>query len=171
MTELMPDTNTDTELSAKDRLIEIKLDEASIARVDPTIDHERQVAIFDLLEHNVFAVVGHEDAGPFRLDLSLVEDRLHFQVCDEAAKDVTAYELPLLPFRRILKDYFMVLESYQNAVREGNPGRIEAIDVGRRGLHDEGSQILKDRIKDRFIVDFDTARRLFTLLGALHWKG
>lgn len=153
------------------KLIAVTLDEASIARVDPKIDHERQVAIFDILEENSFALVSGEHAGPFRLGLSLEDDRLLFRVEDEAEHELATYDLSLLPFRRILRDYFLILDSYYKAVADGAPGKIEAIDVGRRGLHDEGSQLLKDRLGEKITIDFDTARRLFTLLAALHWKG
>ncbi len=160
---------TDTSASAK--LIEVTLDAASIARVDPKIDHERQVAIFDILESNSFQLKGYETKGPFRLHLSLDDDRLLFDVADEAELPLDRHEMSLMPFRRILKDYFLVLESYYQAVSDSQPAKIEAIDMGRRGLHDEGSQILLERLGDKFVIDFATARRLFTLLAALHWKG
>jgi len=153
------------------KLIAVTLDAASIARVDPKIDHERQVAIFDILEKNSFQLKGHEAAGPYRLHLALNEDRLLFDVENEAEQPLDRYEMSLKPFRRILKDYFLVLESYYKAVSESQPAKIEAIDVGRRGLHDEGSQILLERLGEKFVIDFATARRLFTLLAALHWKG
>lgn len=154
-----------------DRLIAVTLDEVSIARIDPKIDHERQVAIFDILEKNTFKLSGFENSGPFRLHLVLVEDRLQFQIANGAEKFLSEHELSLKAFRRILRDYFRILESYHQAIREGQPTRIEAIDVGRRALHDEGSQLLQDRLADTIEIDFDTARRLFTLLAALHWKG
>lgn len=163
-----PNTNDAPENS---KLIAVALDEASIARVDPKIDHERQVAIFDILENNTFQLKGHETKGPFRLQLSLEEDRLVFEVKDEAELYLDRHDMSLMPFRRILKDYFLVLESYYQAVNDSQPAKIEAIDVGRRGLHDEGSQILLERLGEKFVIDFATARRLFTLLAALHWKG
>ena len=131
---------TDAPENAK--LIAVTLDEASITRVDPKIDHERQVAIFDILENNSFQLKGHEANGPFRLHLSLEDDRLIFDVEDEAAQRLERHGMSLMPFRRILKDYFLVLESYYQAVSDGQPTKIEAIDMGRRGLHDEGSQVL-----------------------------
>ena len=160
-----------TETKPNTRLIAVTLDEASIGRADPKIDHERQVAIFDIIENNSFALEGHENDGPYRLNLSLDDDRLVFDVVDEAEKELARPDISLLPFRRILKDYFLVLESYYKAVSEGQPTKIEAIDMGRRGLHDEGSRLLMERLADTIVIDFETARRLFTLLAALHWKG
>jgi uncharacterized protein (UPF0262 family) len=152
------------------RLIEITLDDASIAHGNSSIDHEREVAIYDLLDGNTFSLVGRDD-GPYRLALSIVEDRLVLKVANEASEPVESHALPLAPLRRIIKDYFIVLDSYYQAVRNSQPSRIAAIDVGRRGLHDEGSQILIDRLAGKVALDFDTARRLFTLIAALHWRG
>lgn len=160
-----------TQAPANTKLVSVTLDEASIARVDPKIDHERQVAIFDILEENSFVLKNFETKGPFRLHLSIDDDRLLFRVEDEAENKLDQLDMSLMPFRRILKDYFIVLESYYKAVSESQPAKIEAIDVGRRGLHDEGSQILMDRLAEKIVVDFATARRMFTLLAALHWKG
>ena len=153
------------------RLSAITLDEATIGRGDSKIDHERQVAIYDILEESHFVVLGHEGAGPYKLHLSLVEDKLTFDVSDEAGNPLVKRSLVLTPFRRILKDYFLILDSYFKAVTSGHPSKIEAIDMGRRGLHDEGSQLLRERLSGDFEIDFDTARRLFTLLSALSWKG
>lgn len=166
----MTETET-TERQSDARLVAVTLDEASIGRIDPKIDHERQVAVFDLLEGNTFKPKTRPHDGPFRLHLELVEDRLVFHVENEREKELTQTDLSLVPFRRILKDYFLVLESYYKAVSEGQPSKIEAIDVGRRGLHDEASRMLQDRLADKIEIDFETARRFFTLLTALHWKG
>ncbi len=166
----MTDPHT-PETPANAKLVAVTLDEASIARVDPKIDHERQVAIFDILENNSFVLKSQETKGPYRLHLSLDDDRLIFEVSDEAEQALERYDMSLMPFRRTLKDYFLVLESYYQAVGESQPAKIEAIDVGRRGLHDEGSQLLMERLADKIEIDFATARRLFTLLAALHWKG
>lgn len=152
------------------RLLEVVLDEASIARATPDVEHERKVAIFDLIEENVFALQGH-DRGPYRLMLSIAENRLVFGVGDEQGEPITNFMFSLSPFRRIVKDYFMVVETYHEAIKTAPPSRIEAIDMGRRGLHDEGSQLLMERLDGKISVDFDTARRLFTLICALHWKG
>jgi uncharacterized protein (UPF0262 family) len=130
-----------------------------------------EVAILDILESNHFALAGRDD-GPYTLDLSVVEDRLVFAVAQEAdPQDAFAFVLSLTPLRRILKDYFIVCESYYQAIRTAPPSRIQAIDMGRRSLHDEGSKVLIERLKGKITVDNDTARRLFTLICALHWKG
>lgn len=152
------------------RLIDVELDE-SIGRATPDIEHERAVAIFDLVEENHFRPVGDAADGPYRLRLSLVDSRLIFAVTREDGSDVVTHILSLTPFRRIVKDYFLVCESYYEAIKTATPRQIEAIDMGRRGLHNEGSQTLMDRLKGKIEVDFDTARRLFTLLCVLHWRG
>ncbi len=151
-------------------LVEVSLDEASIARGSPDIDHEREVAIFDLLENNQFDLVD-KPAGPYVLQLSMAEDRLVFSVSSRDAEPLAAHMLSLTPFRRIVKDYFLVCESYFDAIKTAPPSRIEAIDMGRKALHDEGSRLLMERLEGKITVDFDTARRLFTLICALHWKG
>jgi uncharacterized protein (UPF0262 family) len=151
-------------------LIAIKLDETSIRRQRPHIEHEREVAIYDILENNHFAVDGR-DEGPYTLTLSLVDDRLVFAVGHEASDANFTFMLSLTPLRRIMKDYLLVCESYYQAIRTAPPSRIQAIDLGRRALHDEGGRILTERLKGKITVDADTARRLFTLICALHWKG
>lgn len=155
---------------SRDRLIAIALDERSISRGNINVDHEREVAIYDLIDNSSFKLTDH-DNGPYRLELGLAEDRLQFKVSDAADTPIATHHLPGTALRRILKDYFIVLDSYYQAVRNAQPSRIEAIDVGRRGLHDEGAQILLDRLAGKIELDFETARRLFTLIAALHWKG
>jgi uncharacterized protein (UPF0262 family) len=152
------------------KLVAITLDENSIGRSGPDIEHERAVAIYDLIEQNSFAPVEHT-GGPYALHLSISENRLVFDIRLADGTPVTAHLLSMTPFRKIVKDYFMICDSYYAAIRTATPDRIEAIDMGRRGLHDEGSTILIDRLKDKVTVDFDTARRLFTLICVLHWKG
>ena len=152
------------------RLVAVNLDEASIGRSSPDIDHERAVAIYDLIEENSFKPIGHE-GGPYALHLSLAENRLVFDIRLATGEPVVAHMLSLNTFKRIVKDYFMICDSYYQAIRTATPDRIEAIDMGRRGIHDEGSRILQDQIKRKVEVDFDTARRLFTLICVLHWKG
>ncbi len=154
----------------KDRLIDIELDE-SIGRSTPDIEHERAVAIFDLIEANSFRPVGDSEGGPYRLRLALADSRLVFAVAREDGAQVVTHILSLAPFRRIVKDYFLICESYYEAIRSASPSQIEAIDMGRRGLHNEGSQTLKDRLEGKIELDFDTARRLFTLVCVLHWRG
>jgi uncharacterized protein (UPF0262 family) len=152
------------------RLVAITLDEGSIGRSNPDIEHERAVAIYDLIEDNVFHPVDHQ-AGPYTLHLSITESRLCFDIRLQDGTPVIAHFLSLSPLRRIVKDYFMVCDSYYQAIRTATPSQIEAIDMGRRGLHDEGSRILMERLRRKVKVDFDTARRLFTLICVLHWKG
>ena len=152
------------------RLVGVTIDETSIGTSSPDIEHEREVAVYDLLEHNEFALSGQFE-GPYRLTLSIVEKRLVFQIDGAETGEQAAFVLSLTPFRRIIKDYFLVCESYYQAIKTAAPSQIEAIDMGRRGLHNEGSQTLKERLAGKLDVDFDTARRLFTLVCVLHWRG
>ena len=152
------------------RLIDIELDE-SIGRSTPDVEHERAVAIFDLIEENSFWPVGDTGKGPYKLKLALAEQRLVFAISREGGEAVATHILSLTPFRRIVKDYYMICESYYSAIRTSTPSQIEAIDMGRRGLHNDGSQTLKDRLDGKIEIDFDTARRLFTLVCVLHWRG
>ena len=152
------------------RLIDIELDD-TIGRSTPDVEHERAVAVFDLIEENSFSPVGDAGDGPYRLKLSLVEARLVLAISRENGEEVVTHILSLTPFRRIVKDYYMICESYYEAIRNSTPSQIEAIDMGRRGLHDEGSQTLKDRLSGKIDIDFGTARRLFTLVCVLHWRG
>ncbi len=156
--------------NSKAKLVAIKLDEASIGRANANIEHEREVAIFDILESNRFELEGRDD-GPYALNLSIIEDRLVFAVAQETGGETFAVVLSLTPLRRVMKDYFIVCESYYQAIRTSAPSRIQSIDMGRRALHNEGSQVLSERLKGKITVDNDTARRLFTLICALHWKG
>ena len=152
------------------RLIDVELDE-TIGRSTPDVEHERAVAIFDLIEENSFSPVNDDGSGPYRLKLSLAESRLVFAISREDGADVVTHILSLTPFRRIVKDYYLICESYYDAIRSSTPSHIEAIDMGRRGLHNEGSQTLMDRLAGKIEIDFDTARRLFTLVCVLHWRG
>ena len=157
-------------MTGEQRIAKLSLDERLVVRRNADVEHERQVAIFDLLEENSFVpAAGYQ--GPFDLRLGIEDNRL---VLDLRSLDETALErivLPLAPFRGIVKDYFLICDSYYAAIRTATPDRIEAIDMGRRGLHDEGSRILQEALKRKVKVDFDTARRLFTLICVLHWKG
>ncbi|MCO5070627.1 MAG: UPF0262 family protein [Rhizobiaceae bacterium] len=152
------------------RLVDVELDE-SIGRSTPDVEHERAVAIFDLIEENSFLPVGDTGTGPYRLKLSLVDARLVFFITRENGEKVATHILSLTPLRRIVKDYYMICESYYEAIRSSTPSKIEAIDMGRRGLHNEGSQTLMNRLSGKIELDFDTARRLFTLVCVLHWRG
>lgn len=165
-----PQAEAQEALSGTARLVEVTLDSGSIGRNSTDVDHEREVAIFDLLERNSFALEG-QDGGPYSLHLSLADNRLVFTVGDTNKTPIVHVMLSLSPFRRLVKDYFLMCESYFQAIKTAPPSRIEAIDMGRRGLHDEGSQLLKERLKGKIRVDLPTARRLFTLICALHWKG
>ena len=156
--------------SANSRLVAITLDEASIARGSANIDHEREVAIFDILDSNVFTLPGRDD-GPYKLALSIADDRLVLAVGSDKVEGEVTHMLSLTTLRRVIKDYFIVCDSYYDAIRNAPPSRIQAIDMGRRALHDEGSRLLTERLKGKIEVDHDTARRLFTLICALHWKG
>jgi uncharacterized protein (UPF0262 family) len=152
------------------RLVAVKLDEQSIGRANPDVEHERAIAIYDLIESNQFEPVG-DDGGPYTLNISLAEQRLVLAISRENGDAVITHMLSLTPLRKVVRDYFMICDSYYSAIKTETPQKIEAIDMGRRGLHDEGSRILVERLKDKIVVDFDTARRLFTLICALHWKG
>ncbi|WLR93036.1 UPF0262 family protein [Shinella zoogloeoides] len=151
------------------RLCDVVLDD-TIGRATPDVEHERAVAIFDLIEENTFEPIGHA-GGPYRLNLSLLDSKLVFVIRTEAGDDVATHILSLTPFRRIVKDYFLICESYYQAIRSATPSQIEAIDMGRRGIHNEGSQTLLDRLSGKIKFDFDTARRLFTLVCVLYWRG
>src|ERR1700689_3834759 len=152
------------------RLTAVTLDEASLGNANDEIEHERRVAIYDLLEDNSFQPTGH-DGGPYTLQLGITGARLVFDIRLADGAPVIAHMLSLAPFRRIVKDYFTICDSYYTAIRGSTPDRIEALDMARRALHDEGSHILMERLKRKVELDFDTARRLFTLVTVLHWKG
>src|SRR5215472_14862880 len=159
-----------TPAAMKRRLVSVVLDEESIGRSNADVEHERQVAIYDLLELNSFAPVGHDD-GPYALHLSINGNRLVFDIRHENGTPVVAHLFSLTPLRRIVKDYYLICDSYYQAIRTATPDKIEAIDMGRRAIHNDGSSILMERLKGKVTVDIDTARRLFTLICVLHWKG
>ena len=152
------------------RIAGITLDEHTVVRRSPDIEHERAVAIFDLLEENHFAPVSGCN-GPYHLYLAIEENRLSIEVRSTANGSIETITLPLAPFRGIVKDYFMVCDSYYEAIRRSSLAQIEAIDVGRRSLHNEGSALLIERLADKVEIDLDTARRLFTLICVLHLRG
>jgi uncharacterized protein (UPF0262 family) len=155
---------------ADQRIAKITLDERSVVRRNPDVEHERAVAIFDLLEENSFApCAGHP--GPFHQHLGLEENRLVLDIRNTAEEPLERVVLPMSPFRSIVKDYFLICESYYNAIRTATPSRIEAIDMGRRALHNEGSEVLRERLAERVRIDLGTARRLFTLVCVLHIRG
>ena len=149
------------------RLIDIRLDETSLAAASADAEHERRVAIFDLLEANRFELDGL-DLGPYALSLSVADNRLVLDVTGAEGALARTLVLSLTSLRRVIRDYFMVCDSYYDAIRSATPAQIEAIDMGRRGLHNEGSDILIERLEGKVRLDYDTARRLFTLICALH---
>jgi uncharacterized protein (UPF0262 family) len=157
-------------MSERNHLVAVTLDEASLGRGGADQEHERAVAIYDLIERNHFAVPDF-DGGPYAVHLALVERRLAFEIKSADGAPVVTHLLSLTPFRRIIKDYELVCDSYYAAIRTATPSQIEAIDMGRRGLHDEAARLLVERLANKVEIDNETARRLFTLIYALHWKG
>lgn len=152
------------------RLISVVLDDINVFRRSPEIDHERKVAIFDLLEENSFSPIGDHD-GPYRLTLGIEENRLVFAIADEAGHALGKVILALSPFRTLIRDYLAICQNYFTAIKSASPRNIEAIDMGRRGLHNQGSELLMERLKGKIALDFDTARRLFTLICVLFMRG
>ena len=159
---------TEADDRARHRLKSIVIDEDSLGAASRDQEQERQIAIFDLLEDNYFHPEGAE-SGPYDLKIGLVENRLAFDITGPGFEK--RHLLSLSPFRGVIKDYFMVCESYYHAIRNATPQQIEALDMGRRGLHNEGSRLLKERLAGKVETDTDTSRRLFTLICALHWRG
>jgi len=156
-----------------ERIAEIFLDERNVIRRRPEVEHERRVAIFDLLENNCFSPIKTQDnntTGPYNLYLGIEDNRLHFDIRSTNDIEIALEALPISSFRRIVKDYFMICESYNQAIKTLPPSQIEAIDMGRRGLHNEGAEILQERLVGKIQLDKDTARRLFTLICVLHIK-
>ncbi|MEZ5954249.1 MAG: UPF0262 family protein [Hyphomonas sp.] len=151
----------------KNRLIGVEIDDETLGASGPDAEHERRVAIFDLIEQNSFKLID-KDQGPYILALSQAERRLVFAIRDEAGNEVHTFILSLSPFRGVIRDYFMICDSYYEAIRTQTPHQIEAIDMARRGIHNEGSELLAERLEGKVEVDFLTARRLFTLICALH---
>ena len=153
---------------ARHRLQSVELDDESLAAASRDQEQERQIAIFDLLEDNHFVPDG-ATGGPYDLRIALIDNRLALDITGPAYQQ--RHLLSLSPFRGVIKDYFMVCESYYDAIRNSTPAQIEALDMGRRGLHNEGSELLRTRLDGKVAIDVDTSRRLFTLICALHWRG
>ncbi len=157
------------------RLIEVSLDETGLAPPTPEIEQERRVAIFDLIEENRFVLPGRDGRpapeGPYRLALAIRDRRLVFELSTEAGEKAGEFHLSLTPFNQVVKDYFQICGAYFDAVKRLPPAQIEAIDMGRRGIHNEGSRILMERLEGKVDTDMATARRLFTLICVLHFKG
>jgi uncharacterized protein (UPF0262 family) len=161
---------TDAPADPTARIIGLSLDERTVVRRNADIEHERAIAIFDILEENLFRHLGGI-AGPFHLQLSIEDNRLILDIQSEQRESLDRITLPLSGFRKLVRDYFMVCESYFQAIRKSSPSQIEAIDMGRRGLHNEGSEMLRERLADKIELDHNTARRLFTLICVLHIRG
>lgn len=155
-------------MSADHKLASVELDAATLPAATAEIEHERRVAIFDLVEKNSFEPVGAE-GGPYRLKLSLQDNRLVFDIDGE--NFTRTYAISLTPLKGVIKDYLMICDSYYEALRGSSASQIESVDMGRRGLHNEGAEQLKTRLDGKIVVDHETARRLFTLLCALYRRG
>ena len=157
------------------RICHIEIDDSGLPAPTAEVEQERKVAIFDLLEDNSFAIPGRNGAdvseGPFRLALSIGEKRLVFDLEAESHEKLAEFHLSLGPFRQVVKDYFQICESYFDAVKRLPPSQIEAIDMARRGIHNEGARVLQERLEGKAELDIDTARRLFTLICVLHFGG
>jgi uncharacterized protein (UPF0262 family) len=156
------------------RIIDIKLDERTILWRNADIEQERRVAIFDLLEGNLFqplSAAEHGNHGPYKLLLGVEEGRLTMAISAADGSPLEQITVPLAPFRRTVREYFAICDSYYQAIRQSTPQQIETIDMARRGLHNDAAEALKDRLESKVIVDFDTARRLFTLICVLHIRG
>ncbi len=160
-------------MASDHRLIHVSIDESTIIRWSADIDHERRVAIYDLLEENSFELLKSakpDYPGPYRLTLASIEGRLDFDVRDTDDETLMSFRLAMSPLRRVIREYFAICDSYYEAIKSSSPGQIEAIDMGRRGIHDEGSELLRERLDGKINVDTATARRLFTLVCVLHLK-
>lgn len=158
-----------TQAATKEYISRIELDDASIIRRAPQVEHERKVAMDDLIAHNQFSPKAFQ-SGPYDLFLSARDNRLTLRISSETLAQPNDMTLPLTPFRGVIRDYFMICESYYSAVNGAEPHKIEALDMGRRGVHNEGSELLMNLLKEKIQLDFDTARRLFTLICVLHIK-
>ncbi|MCC5963234.1 MAG: UPF0262 family protein [Rhodobacteraceae bacterium] len=157
------------------RICQIEIDDSGLPTPTPEIEQERKVAVFDLLEDNSFALATRDGAsapdGPFVMNLSIRERRLVIALNDEGGAPLGEFILSLGPFRQVVKDYYQICGSYFDAVKRLPPSQIEAIDMARRGIHNEGARILQERLEGKAEMDIDTARRLFTLVCVLHFGG
>ncbi|HXL99523.1 MAG TPA: UPF0262 family protein [Rhizomicrobium sp.] len=152
------------------RILAIELDERTVVRRTREIEQEREIAIYDLLEANSFTPAG-SPGGPYKLSLGIEENRLVFDIRLEDGSEHGRVMLSLTPLRRVIKDYFLICDSYFKSIRDAPPSQIETLDMSRRGVHDEGSKLLRERLEGKIAVDHDTARRLFTLVCVLHLRG
>jgi uncharacterized protein (UPF0262 family) len=154
----------------RNKLLDVTLDEASLAPASTNVEHERRIALFDLKEANSFEVAD-EDRGPYLLVLSMNEGRLAFDVSTQQGERVCLHHMPLSALRKMIKDYLFICDSYHTAIRTAAPSQIEAIDMGRRGLHNEAADVLSEALASKIKVDVETARRLFTLVCAMQVRG
>lgn len=157
-----------------DRLVALHIDDGGRPAPSPEIEQERRVAVLDLLEANSFALPprdGRPAQGPWKLSLAIREGRLVFAVTSEQGEPAGEFHMSLGPFRQVVKDYGQICDSYYEAVRTRPPAQIEAIDMARRGIHNEGARVLQERLEGKATLDQDTARRLFTLICVLQWGG
>ena len=157
------------------KLTAVRLDDRGLPPPTPEVEQERRQALYDLIEENDFRLAPRDGQtpppGPYHLALSVRDGRLAFEVTTEDGTPAGAFVLSLTPFRQVIKDYFAICASYFDAVKRLPAAQIEAIDMGRRGIHNEGSTLLMERLAGKVDCDFDTARRLFTLICVLHFKG
>ncbi len=153
-----------------ERLVDVALDESLARAPSRDVEHERAVAVYDLLQENRFSVPAHAP-GPYRLRLSLSERQMFFDIATQGGERLIVFGLSLAPFRRVVRDYFRICESYFDAIRSAPVHRIEPIDMARRAVHDEGAELLRERLTGKVEMDKATARRLFTLISVLHWRG
>jgi uncharacterized protein (UPF0262 family) len=157
------------------RISQIEIDDAGLPAPTPEMEQERRVAVFDLLEDNSFDLPARDGRevppGPYRLALAVREKRLVVDITQEDGEKVAEFHLSLGPFRQVVKDYFQICDSYFDAVKRLPPSQIEAIDMARRGIHNEGARILMERLEGKAEIDIDTARRLFTLICVLNRGG
>ena len=153
------------------RLIEIKLEDDAARHQNPDVAQERRIAVYDLLENNYFCLRDGKAKGPYELCLKIADNSLIFEIQSKLDAGILTIKLSMTPFRTLMKDYAHVCESYFAAIKAAPRTRIEAIDMGRRALHDEGSHLLQERLKHSITIDFDTARRLFTVVFTLHIRG
>ena len=153
--------------SPKTTVKSIRLTEQSVLKDNSLIKRDCDIALNDLKQSSHFYPIG-DDKGPYEVELYIEDNRLIFHIQNSENKDLPYLVLSLNPYRRLIKDYFMIVQSYDEAMRDGKPSRIEAIDMGRRGLHNEGAELLQERLSDKIELDMDTSRRLFTLICVLH---
>ncbi len=157
-------------MDERNKLFDVQLDDHNFFARNPEVEHERRIAIYDLLEENKFEMIGG-DIGPYALYLKREENKLIFEITAQTGFNVAKFPLLLTSFRKIIRDYFKVCESYYEAIKSASPSKIEAIDIGRRSLHDQGAVMLREKLSEHVSVDESTARRLFTLICVLYVRG